>query len=493
MNRPRYTAPHSMEHSKVQPNAVDLEEAVLGACLLDPSAISEVAEILKKESFYRLEHQFLWEAMMSLHGLNLPVDIMTVTQEVKRQGKLEAVGGPYYISKMTDRVAQATNAEYHARIVQQKFIARELIRVSGDIYARSFDETEDPLALLDEAGAAIADVGNGSLTEQPMSNAELVAECVKGMEMAQSSGNVIGIPTGLPDVDRVTGGFQEGHFNILAARPGMGKTTYAIAETYDISVKQGLPSVFYSLEMTAKELMTKLIALEANLDNGKVKKGFLSVDEWSRIHAAVAVLAKSPVTIVDNLTSWQSIRMDITRRVSNKQCAFVVIDYIQLMGMENWKGGNREQEVSTISRGIKRTAQTLKIPIRGIAQLSRSVETRGGNKKPMLSDLRESGSLEQDANSVTFLYRPEYYGVEVSDETNLPTQGLCEVIIAKNRGGVTGTVPVRVNLSTGRFSDWDATPFTAPAPPRSVQQETEPKWSPLPRSAEFDDMEKNPF
>lgn len=489
MNRHRYTQPQHIEHGKVPPNAVDLEEAILGACLLEPAAISEVAEILKKESFYRLEHQFIWEAMLNLNGLSLPVDIMTVTQEVRRQGRLNESLSPYYISKLTDRVGSSANAEYHARIVQQKFTARELIRVAGDIYARAFDETEDPLALLDEAGSFIADIGNGSLTEQPMSNAELVAECIKASEMAQSSGNVIGIPTGLPDVDRITGGFQEGHFDILAGRPGMAKTTKALAEMYDISVKQQIPSVFYSLEMTAKELMMKLISVEANLDNGRFKKGALSVDEWSKIHAAGAVLSKAPITIVDNLISWQSIRMDATRRRANNQCSFMVIDYIQLMKIEGWKG-NKEGEVSEISVGIKSLAKSLNIPIRGIAQLSRAVETRGGSKRPMLSDLRSSGSLEQDADSVTFLYRPEYYGIEVSDETNLPTQGLCEVIIAKNRGGVTGTAPVRADLSTGRFSDWDSIPFTAPAPPVEVEQ----KWSPLPRSQEFgDDMEEPPF
>jgi replicative DNA helicase len=488
MNRPRYTTLPSIEYSKMPPNAVDLEEAVLGACLLEPVVINSVADILKSESFYKLEHQFIWEAIAHLSGLNLPVDIMTVTQELKRQGRLEAVGGAFYISKLTDRVGSSANAEYHARIVQQKFIARELIRVSEDLHSRAYDETEDPLALLDEAGSAIADVGNGSLTEQPMSNSELVAECVKGMELAQSSGNVIGIPTGLPDVDRVTGGFQEGHFDILAGRPGMAKTTKALAEIYDISVRQGKPSVFYSLEMTAKELMMKLICVEANLDSGRVKKGILSVEEWSVIHAAGAVLAKAPITIVDNLNSWHSIRMDATRRKSSNQCSFMVIDYIQLMRIDGWKG-NKEGEVSEISVGIKSLAKSLNIPIRGIAQLSRAVETRGGTKKPMLSDLRGSGGLEQDADSVTFLYRPEYYGVEVSDETNLPTQGLCEVIIAKNRGGITGTVPVRVNLSTGRFSEWDATPFTAPAPPAEV----EVKWSPMPRSREFDDTDENPF
>lgn len=488
MNRPRYTTPPSMEHSKVPPNAVDLEEAVLGACLLEPIAINSVADILKAESFYKLEHQFIWEAITNLHGLSLPVDIMTVTQEVKRQGRLEAVGGAFYISKLTDRVAQATNAEYHARIVQQKFTARELIRVSDDIRARAYDETEDPLVLLDEAGSAIADVGNGSLTEQPMSNAELVAECIKASELAATAGNVIGIPTGLPDVDRITSGFQEGHLDILAGRPGMGKTSKVIAEIHDIAVKQGIPSVFYSLEMTARELMTKLIALEANLDSSKVKKGYLSPDEWNRVNAAGAVLSKAPITIIDNRNTWQSIRMDATRRNANGQCSFMAIDYIQLMKIEGWRG-NRETEVGEMSRGLKALAKSLRIPIRGIAQLSRAVETRGGSKKPMLSDLRESGAIEMDADSVTFLYRPEYYGIDVSEETNMSTAGLCEVIIAKNRGGLTATVPVRANLSTGRFSDWETTPFTAPAPPAEVDV----KWSPMPRSKEFDDTDEDPF
>jgi replicative DNA helicase len=492
MTTPRkspFPAIPSLEHSKVPPNAIELEDAVLGACLLDSEALSEVSSILRPEMFYKLEHQMVFSAMMSLESEGNPADILTVTQRLKKDGNLSVVGGAHFVSTLTDRVGSGANAEYHARIIAQKFIARELIRVSGDIYARAFDDTEDPLELLDRANDEVASIGSDVVGDAVESNQDLLRQVIEDSERAATGGNVIGTPTGLHAVDVKTGGLQDGHFDILAGRPGMGKTSYAIFEAYQVAVIQGEPVIVFSLEMPAKEIMQKIISIHTGIDSWKLKTGKLDAEQWARINAKADEVIRSPLSIVDTMSEWSRIRKHCINTNKKTHLRLVVIDYLQLIQIPN-RRGNREQEIGEISRGLKQLAKHLKCPIRALAQLSRGVETRGGNKRPMLADLRESGQIEQDADSVTFLYRPEYYGIEFSDEGNLPTAGLCEVIIAKNRGGLTGTVPVRVNLATSTFEDYDGGSFKAPSPPPIEEVQ---RWSPMPRSSEFDDDNGTPF
>jgi replicative DNA helicase len=492
MTTPRKTsfpAIPSLEHVKVPPNAVELEDAVLGACLLDADALSEVSSILRPEMFYKLEHQMVFSAMMSLESEGNPADILTVTQRLKKDGNLSVVGGAHFVSTLTDRVGSGANAEYHARIIAQKFIARELIRVSGDIYAQAFDDTIDPLELLDRANDEVASIGSDVVGDAVESNQDLLRQVIEDSERTASGGNVIGTPIGLRELDIKTGGLQEGHLDILAGRPGMGKSSFAIYEAYRVAFSEKKTVLFFSLEMPAKEIMQKILSIHTGIDSWKLKTGKLDPEHWNRINAMSGEIIKAPITIIDNISEWSKVRTKCVNSNKKQQIGLVSIDYLQLIQISNRKG-NREQEIGEISRGLKQLAKHLKCPIRALAQLSRGVETRGGNKKPMLSDLRESGSIEQDADSVTFLYRPEYYGIEFSEEGNLPTNGLCEVIIAKNRGGLTGTVPVRVNLATSTFEGWEGGSFKAPSPPPIEEVQ---RWSPMPRSTEFDDDDGNPF
>jgi len=477
-----------MEHGKVPPNSVELEDAVLGACLLESEVLSEVSAILRPESFYKLEHQKIFSAILALAEKGDPVDILTVTQQLKSKGDLALIGGPYYVSKLTDRIASAANVEHHARIIAQKFIQRELIRVAGDIYAQAFDETTDALELLDRANEDFASIGSDVVGDKVDSNHDLFKEVIADSERAAAGGNVIGTPVGLHELDIKTGGLQDGHLDILAGRSGMGKTSWAIFEVYRVAVVQKLPTVVFSLEVTAKEIMQKLISVHTGIDSWKLKTGKLDAEQWGRVNAMGQEIINAPLTIIDNITEWAKLRTKCINMNKKQHLRLITIDYLQLIQIPNRKG-NREQEVAEVSKGLKQLAKHLNCPIRALAQLSRAVETRGGSKRPILSDLRESGSLEMDADSVTFLFRPEYYGIEFSDEGNLPTAGLCEVIIAKNRGGLTGTVPVRVNLATSTFSDYDGGSFKAPSPPPMEEVQ---KWSPLPMSSEFDDTEE-PF
>jgi len=473
-----YNTPRAMDHGKMPPSELDLEVAVLGAMLLESDALRDVADILKPESFYKIEHQKIFEAAMLLFGRNDPVDIMTVSAQLKKVGLLDMVGGAYYVSKLTDRVAGSHNTEYHARIIAQKFLQRELIRISVDIQNEAYDDTTDALELLDKANSWMVSVGNEISGATGTSMKDLFKEIVEDSERAAAGGSVIGIPIGIDQVDNLTGGGQKGHMDVLAGRPAMGKTSYAIFETYQAAVVQRRPVVFFSLEMTNKELALKLLSTHTGIDSLRLKNGKLSQEEWGIINSTAGPLISAPITIIDNLTEWPRIRRAALSIIGLEQ---VFLDYLQLMHIPNFKG-NAEQMISEMSRGLKSLAKEMNIPVRVLSQLSRAVETRGGTKRPMLSDLRSSGAIEQDADSVTFLYRPEYYGVEVSEETNVSTRGLCEIIVAKNRGGLTGTAPTRVDLSTGIFSDFDTPAFRAPSPPMLEGS----KWSPLPKSEYFE-------
>lgn len=475
----------SMEHSKVPPNAIEFEDAVLGSCLLESEVIDDVSSILSPESFYKIEHQKIFSAIIALHSRSNPVDILTVTQELKSGGHINESLSPYFISKLTERIAGGANAEYHARIIQQKFIARELIRVSGDIYHEAYEDTTDALELLDRANMTFAGIGSDFSSEgRSKSNKELTAEVTEDAERAAAGSMIVGFSSGISDVDRLTGGWEGGKFYILAARPSMGKSSWALQKAYYISVILKQPSVFFSLEMTAKELMLRLISLHTGIDANLIKTGRLDPEQWGRYTASLQAIIESPLEIIDNVFNLMDIRKRVLILKKRKGLKAIFIDYLQLIKHKE-SGRNREQEISEISRMMKQTAKDVDCPVIGLAQLSRAVETRGGTKRPMLSDLRESGSLEQDADQVHFMYRPEYYGIEVSDETNLPTQGLTELIVAKNRGGSTGIASMRFHKETTSFSPWEAESFTAPPPP--PREGITQKWSPMPRSEEFDD------
>lgn len=471
-----YTSPMpTMEHGKVPPNAVELEDAVLGALMLESEALTDVVEILKPESFYKLEHQRIFEAILDLFSKSEPIDILTVTAWLKKAGMLDLVGGPYYVSKLTDRVASSANAEYHARIIAQKHIQRELIRVSGDIYHEAFEDTTDVLELLDKAETSLFAVAEGNLRKSYDSMSSLVNQALKVVEEAsKKEGGVTGVPSGYTDLDRITGGWQPSDLLIIAARPAMGKTSFVLTMARNMAVEHKRPVALFSLEMASIQLVNRLIASESGIDSDKLKKGQLTKGDWDHLHSSLKQLSEAPLFIDDTAAlSVFELRAKCRRLKAQHNIEMVIIDYLQLMSAGG-NGGNREQEISTISRSLKSIAKELEIPVIALSQLSRAVETRGGNKKPMLSDLRESGAIEQDADMVMFLYRPEYYGIEMSEDTNLPTQGLTELIIAKNRAGATATVPLRFINHLAKFTDYDDAAFNISGP------------AALPRSAEFD-------
>jgi replicative DNA helicase len=480
----RFTSPPSMDYSQVLPNEVTLEENVLGAIMLESECLEDVLLILKPEAFYKLEHQFIFSAICDLHTESNPVDIISVTVKLKSKGQLEVCGGAYAISKLTDRIAGGANAEYHARIIQQKFLARELIRVSGGIYHAAFDDTTDVLELLDKANLTIADIGSDLNSEgRSKTNKELIQEVVSDAERASTGSAVVGIPTEIPEVDRLTGGWEGGKVYMLAGRPGSGKSSKAMQDAYYMAVKLKHPVLFFSLEMTAKELMLRMISKHIDIDANLIKTGRLTQGQWAIFNASMQEIIDSPLEIVDHIYTLMDIRRKILIHKKKFGLKGVFVDYVQKVIYKE-KGLNPEQELSEVSNQFKILSKQTDCPFIVLAQLSRAVETRGGSKRPMLSDLRGSGQLEADADQVHFMYRPEYYGIDTSEEFG-SSQGLAELIVAKNRGGLTGTAPMRFHAPTTSFSPWDdmpqarSLPFAAPVDMTSVR-------SPMPKSEEFD-------
>lgn len=459
-----YTQPTvGLEHGKVPPNATDLEEAVLGALMLESEALNDVVEILKPESFYKIEHQKIFEAITDLFSKSQPIDILTVTSWLKQEGSLDLVGGPYFVSQLTDRVASSANAEFHARIIAQKFIQRELIRVSGETYHEAFEDTTDVLDLLDKAESNLFAVAEGNLRKSYDSMSTLVKKALEQVEEAASQdGGITGVPTGFNDLDKMTNGWQRSDLLIIAARPAMGKTAFVLSMTRNMAVDFKKPVAFFSLEMASVQLVNRLISSESGIAGEKLKKGSLDKNDWEHMHASLKQLGEAPIYIDDTpALSVFELRAKCRRLKAQHDIQMIIIDYLQLMTAGgNQKGGNREQEISTISRSLKALAKELNVPVIALSQLSRAVETRGGTKRPMLSDLRESGAIEQDADMVMFLYRPEYYGIEESDETGLPAEGLTELIVAKHRSGATGTVPLRFINNLAKFTNYDDPEFS---------------------------------
>ena len=490
-----YTQPTTgLEHGKVPPNATDLEEAVLGALMLESDALNDVVEVLKPESFYKIEHQKIFEAITDLFSKSQPIDILTVTSWLKKEGSLELVGGPYFVSQLTDRVASSANAEFHARIIAQKYIQRELIRVSGETYHEAFDETTDVLDLLDKAESSLFAVAEGNLRKSYDSMSVLVKKALEEVEEAASKeGGVTGVATGFTELDKMTNGWQKSDLLIIAARPAMGKTAFVLSMTRNIAVEFKKSVAFFSLEMASVQLVNRLISSESGIPGEKLKKGNLDKTDWEHMHASLKQLGEAPIFIDDTpALSVFELRAKCRRLKAQHDIQIIVVDYLQLMTAGgSQKGGNREQEISTISRSLKALAKELNVPVIALSQLSRAVETRGGTKRPMLSDLRESGAIEQDADMVMFLYRPEYYGIETSEETNLPTEGLTELIVAKHRSGATGTVPLRFVNTLAKFTDYDDPEFSIAGGmmPQSSEFDNPNVMTKMSRMDDLDDLE----
>lgn len=447
---------------KLPPQALELEEAVLGALMLEKDALTSVVDILKPDCFYKDSHKIIYGAITRLFLKSQPIDILTVTQELKLSGELEIAGGPFYITQLTNRVASAANIEFHSRIILQKFIQRELIRISSDTIKDAFEDTTDVFNLLDQTEKNLFDISQGNIKRNYTEMKDLISEAVKQVEVAsKNKTGVTGVQSGFMDMDRLTSGWQPSDLIILAARPAMGKTAFVLSLARNAAVDFKRPVAVFSLEMSSIQLVNRLIAAETGLSADKLKKGHLADHEWTQLNTMINKLSEAPLFIDDTpALSMFDLRSKCRRLKQQHDIQMIIIDYLQLMRSEvDGKGGNREQEISSISRALKALAKELNVPILALSQLSRAVETRGGDKRPQLSDLRESGAIEQDADMVMFIYRPEYYGI-TEDENHNSTMGTAEIIVAKHRNGSTDTVKLKFISQLAKFSNLDGDSFS---------------------------------
>ncbi|PXX96188.1 replicative DNA helicase [Marinifilum breve] len=444
-----------LEYGKVPPQAVELEEAVLGALMLEKDAIISVGDLLKVDSFYKDAHQKIYKAIMNLSTKEEPIDILTVTEELKREGTLDDVGGPFYITQLTNRVASAAHIEFHARIIAQKHIQRELIRVSSDIQNQAFDDSIDVADLLDKAQQEVFDIAEGNIKKESAHIRPLADEVINQIvEAGKRPDGLSGVPSGFTALDRMTSGWQKSDLIIIAARPSMGKTAFVLSMTRNMAVEHKAPIAIFSLEMGGDQLVKRMISSETELGSEKLRNGKLEDFEWEQLHVKIKDLVDAPIYVDDTPgLSIYELRSKCRRLKAKYDIGCVIIDYLQLMTAGSDMRGNREQEVSLISRQLKIIAKELNIPVIALSQLNRGVEQRTGDaKKPMLSDLRESGAIEQDADMVLFIHRPERYGITEDAEGN-SLIGIADIIIAKHRNGAVGDIQLRFRNQLARFMD----------------------------------------
>lgn len=449
-------------YGKLPPQAISLEEAILGAIMLEKDAFVKVLDILRPDSFYMEKHQVIYSAMRKLFERSHPIDLLSVGETLLKGGELEAAGGPAFLSSLTNRVASTANLEFHARIVAQKFIQRELIRVSNVIIHDAYEDTTDVFELLDTAEQGLFQIAQQNMNRsvEPMST--LAAKALKQLEeLKNKSDGLTGVPSGFVDLDRLTSGWQPSDLIILAARPGMGKTSFvlSLARNAAMDYKKGI--AIFSLEMSAVQLAQRIISIDAEISGHKLRNGQLEEYEWHQLYAAIEKVSDAPIYIDDTpgINAFE-LRAKCRRLKMQYDIQLIIIDYLQLMtgGGESKGGGNREQEISAISRALKGLAKELNVPVIALSQLSRAVEIRGGSKRPQLSDLRESGAIEQDADMVSFIYRPEYYQI-MEDEDGNSNKSVAEIIIAKNRHGALKTIKLKFVDEFARFSDLDDSGF----------------------------------
>ncbi|WP_296385158.1 replicative DNA helicase [Winogradskyella sp.] len=454
----------SLEKGKIPPQAIDLEEVVLGAMMIDKKGVDEVIDILSADAFYKDAHKHIFESIFKLFENSEPVDLLTVSSQLKKDEKLDLIGGDFYLISLTQRVSSSAHIEFHARIILQKYIQRSLIKISNEIIEEAYDETKDVFDLLDHAEAKLYEVTQGNVKKSTESAQSLVIQAKKKIEEISNKEGMSGIPSGFDKLDKLTSGWQPSDLVIVAARPGMGKTAFTLTMARNVAVNSNIPVAFFSLEMSSVQLITRLISSETGLSSEKLRTGKLEKHEWEQLNVKVKTLEKAPLFIDDTPSlSIFDLRAKARRLASQYGIKMIMIDYLQLMTAGgSQKGGNREQEISTISRNLKALAKELAIPVIALSQLSRAVETRGGSKRPLLSDLRESGAIEQDADIVSFIYRPEYYKIdEWDDEERSPTEGQGEFIVAKHRNGGLENIRLKFIGHLGKFDNLDDfdTPF----------------------------------
>ena len=447
----------ALEMGKLQPQDTELEEAVLGALMLEKDAYVVVCDILKPESFYDVRNQKIYASIQSLGAMQRPIDMLTVTEQLRLDGNLEDVGGPLRISELTGRVSSAANVEYHARIVAQKYLARELISFCSSIEGKAFDESNDVDDLLQEAEGRLFEITQHNVKKDVTQIDPVISEAIKKIEDASNrESGLSGLQTGYHDLDKKTSGWQDSDLIIIAARPAMGKTAFVLSMAKNMAVNFNTPVAIFSVEMSNIQLVNRLISNVCELEGEKIKSGQLSQLEWDKLMNKIKLLYSAPLYVDDTPSlSVFELRTKARRLVREHGVKIIIIDYLQLMNASGMKFGSREQEVSMISRSLKQLAKELSIPIIALSQLNRSVENRTDGKRPQLSDLRESGAIEQDADIVCFIHRPEYYTKASEDSEGNDIRGLAEFILAKHRSGGVGDVKMRFIGSYARFDNWD--------------------------------------
>ena len=441
---------------KIPPQALELEEAVLGALLLERDAFTNVMEVLKAEHFYKESHQIIYQAISNLYFHEQPVDMLTVSHEIRKMEKMEEVGGAFYLTQLTSRVASAAHIEYHARIIWQKFLQREIIQISSNLQTKSYDESIDVDDLLDQAENTFYTLSQGSMKKEAVQINPVIFEAIELMkEAAKRTDGLSGVPSGFTGLDRMTSGWQRSDLVIIAARPAMGKTAFVLSMTRNMAINHKQPVALFSLEMANVQLVNRLIVSETEIAADKIKNGNLSPQEWEQLENKIKGLIDAPIFIDDTAgLSVFELRAKCRRLKKLHDIKIIIIDYLQLMNASGMSPGNRQEEVSMISRSLKGLAKELGVPIVALSQLNRGVESRAGaeGKRPQLSDLRESGAIEQDADMVLFIHRPEYYRI-TEDEQGNSLIGMAELIIAKHRNGATGDVRLRFKAELARFQD----------------------------------------
>jgi replicative DNA helicase len=447
---------------KVPPQATPLEEVVLGALLIDQNAMAMIVDVISPKSFYLEAHGLIYAATRRLFDRSHPIDVYTVSEELRKSGDLEKIGGEYYLLTLTNKVASAANIEYHARIIAQKHIQRELISVSTRTIRDAYEDTTDVFNLLDEAEKGLFGITQNNLSRSYESMGSLSSRVLKQIEeLSGKTDGLTGVPSGFTALDRITSGWQPSDLVIIAARPGMGKTALVLAIMLNAAKDFGKGVAMFSLEMASTQLVQRLISMEAEIPGSKMRNGKLEDYEWQQLQTTVERLNAVPIFIDDTpAINIFELRAKCRRLKMQHDISLVIIDYLQLMtgASENNRNANREQEIAGISRALKSLAKELNVPVIALSQLSRAVEVRGGSKRPQLSDLRESGSIEQDSDIVAFIYRPEYYQI-LEDESGQSLKGIAELIIAKHRHGALDTVRLKFTDTFAKFGNLDDPTF----------------------------------
>ena len=434
---------------RVPPQNIEAEQAVLGAMLIEKEAIARVTELLKGGDFYREAHRLIFEAMLDLYNRNEAVDMITVIELFKREDNLEKVGGIAYVTSLANSVPTAANVHYHAKIVEEKALLRQLIQTSTKIAALGYEGSEEVSQIVDQAEKMILEVSNRRIGGDFTPIKSIVLDAFGKIEqLYESRGGITGLATGFKDLDRLTSGLQKSDLILVAARPSMGKTAFTLNIASNVAIREKKAVAFFSLEMSKEQLVQRMLCAEASIDSQKLRIGELEDDDWTKLINAADRLSGAPIFIDDTAgISVLEMRSKARRLKVEHDLSLIIIDYLQLMQGSGGKGGeNRQQEISEISRSLKGLARELGVPVVALSQLSRSVESRQV-KKPMLSDLRESGSLEQDADIVAFLYREDYYNPDTENKN------ITEIIVAKHRNGPVDSVQLFFHKQFTRFAD----------------------------------------